>query len=64
MGYGVAGMDAGIGGISINNSVTRSPGSGTTNRSGGGGGGAYNGSTWTSGGSGGSGFVVLKWRYK
>ena len=64
VGYGVAGMDAGIGGISINNSVTRSPGSGTTNRSGGGGGGAYNGSTWTSGGSGGSGFVVLKWRYK
>jgi len=59
VGYGVAGMDAGIGGISINNSVTRSPGSATTNSSGGGGGAA--GGT---GGSGGSGFVVLKWRYK
>jgi len=52
--------NAGVGGIAINGSVTRSPGSATPNGSGGGGG----ASGRSAGGSGASGFVVLKWRYK
>ena len=60
VGYGRGGGNAGVGGITINGSTTRSPGSAPANSSGGGGG----ASGRSAGGSGGSGFVVLKWRYR